>query len=115
MSFRVTDRRFGRAPSVGTVLWVLAVLAFGAGDLATTLMGLNVAGVTEVGPVAGPLFSSLGPAGVVALKLVSLVGFYGIWRLIPHPHAVGVPLGLAAVGIVVTCWNLVVIGIALPM
>jgi hypothetical protein len=91
------------------------VFTFGVGDLATTLVGFGVAGVTEVGPVAGPLLSRLGPAGAVGLKFAAFAVSYGLWRLVPRPYAVGIPLGLAVVGVGVTCWNLVVVSLALSL
>ena len=114
VAHQTTGYQFERAPSVRWSLWALALLSFGVGDLATTLAGLAIPGVTEVGPVAGLLFRAFGIPGVVTLKVGALVGFYAFWRVTPRPYAVGVPLGLVVVGITVTCWNLVVIGVAAP-
>ena len=115
VSYRTAGHGFERTPATRGSLWALALLSFGVGDLATTLVGLAIPGVTEVGPVAGPLFHGFGLAGVVALKVGALAGFYALWRVTPRPYAVGVPLGLVVVGVTVTCWNLVVISVAAPL
>lgn len=93
-------------------LWVVSVWFFGVGDLVTTVVGLQVAGATEVGPV----LSQFGRPGIyvamVALK-VAMFGFcYLLWRFVPEPHCKGAPLGLALLGVTVTAWNLVVVSLA---
>ena len=93
-------------------LWLLAVFLFGVGDLVTTSVGLASSGVSEIGPIAGPLIEQYGPGAMVALKIGAFAGFYAIWRLVPRPHSLGVPLGLAFLGGVVTLWNLLVITLA---
>ncbi len=90
-------------------LWLLAVLTFGVGDLTTTALGLGVDGVAEASPVARRLIGHGGIAALAALKgLVVAVAFLAS-RLVPHPHRVGVPLGLIALGAPVTVWNLLVV------
>ncbi len=86
-------------------LWVLALLLYGLGDLVTTTVGLGQQGIVEIGPVAGPVIDAYGTPGLVVLKCGTLAGSYAAWRVVPQPHRVGIPLGLAVVGIVVTSWN----------
>jgi hypothetical protein len=87
-------------------LWLVAVLCFGVGDVVTTSIGLGLAGVVEAHPVAGSLFQ-YPPLGVmVALKSVVFGVCYALWAWTPRPHCLGVPLGLALVGVLVTAWNL---------
>lgn len=94
-------------------LWVFALAFYGAGDLVTTLVGLHVGRATETGVVASALVEGYGVAALVPLKAGSFLLFYLLWRAVPRPHAVGVPLGLAALGVVLTAWNgLVLFGIA---
>jgi len=92
-----------------SLLWVVAVLTYGVGDLLTTGAGLRTAGIAEAGPVVASLLNWAGIVPLIVLKL-AVFGFgYGLWRLVPGPHDVGVPLGLASVGVVVTAWNLLVL------
>lgn len=96
-----------RAHSSG--LWRLAVAGFVIGDIATTLAGLSTAGVVETGPVAGPLLRQHGVAVLLVLKLAAVAVAYLAWRLLPPPHAAGIPTGLALVGAAATGWNLAVL------
>lgn len=90
-------------------LWVLTLLFFCVGDVTTTRVGLSIQGVVEAGPLVAPVVRTYGLAGMVGVKAATVGLFYGAARLLPDPHAVGVPLGLALVGVLVTGWNLVVI------
>ena len=90
-------------------LWGLAFLFFCVGDVVTTHVGLSVQGVVEVGPVVGPLLRDHGLAAMVVLKAGTVGAAYGAARLVPDPQSIGVPLGLALVGVLVTGWNLVVL------
>lgn len=92
-------------------LWVLVLLFFCVGDLATTRVGLSVQGVVEAGPLVAPVVRAYGLAGMVVVKAATVGLFYGAARLLPDPHAAGVPLGLTLVGVLVTGWNLVVLGL----
>ena len=95
-----------------STLWIAALLLYGFGDLITTTVGLAQRGIVEVGPVANPVVEAYGTPGLVVLKSATLVGSYLAWRLVPPPHRIGIPLGLAFVGIVVTGWNTAVIWVA---
>lgn len=86
-------------------LWVVTLVFFVGGDLLTTAVGLINGGVAEVGPVVGPLMQAHGLLIMLPLKVLAVGVCYGLWRLTPRPHAVGVPLGLAAFGVLVTGWN----------
>jgi hypothetical protein len=91
------------------LLWGLAVAGFVVGDAATTLAGLSTAGVVETGPLVGPLLRRHGLGVIPLVKLGTVVAGYAAWRLLPAPHAVGIPLGLALVGVAATGWNLSVL------
>ena len=93
-------------------LWILGVLAFGVGDVLTTLAGLRIDGVTEASPVAAATLDAYGFWGMVGAKLLALSLLAGFWRATPEPHAVGVPLGLALLGVIVVGWNSVVVLVA---
>ncbi|MDR5672513.1 hypothetical protein RH858_05030 [Halalkaliarchaeum sp. AArc-GB] len=94
------------------LLWLVAVAFFGIGDLVTTAIGLQLQYVVEVGPVVGEVIKIYGATAMVWLKVLVFVLCYGLWRIVPEPHRVGVPLGLAVLGVLVTLWNLVVLGMA---
>jgi hypothetical protein len=95
------ERLAGHTPE----LWTLAVAFYGVGDLVTTLFGLYGDRATEAGVVAAALVEGYGIPAVIPLKVGSLLLFYLLWRAAPRPHAVGVPLGLAALGGALTAWN----------
>ena len=92
-----------------TRLWGLALLFFCVGDVATTHVGLSTHGVVEAGPVVAPLLRDHGLAAMVLLKGLVVGVAYAVARAVPDPQSVGVPLGLALVGVLVTGWNLVVL------
>ena len=85
--------------------WHGAVAFFVVGDLATTLVGLRLRTVVEAGPVAARLVGGHGLWVILPLKLGVVAGLYALSRIVPRPHSVGVPLGLCALGVVVTVWN----------
>lgn len=90
-------------------LWVVTVLFFVGGDLVTTAVGLMRGGVAEVGPLVAPLIMEYGLLVMFPMKLLAVGVCFVLWRLTPKPHAVGVPLGLAVFGVLVTGWNVGVI------
>lgn len=90
-------------------LWAVALLGYGVGDLATTLVGLSTGRGAEAGPVAAELVAAFGLPALVVLKLSSFLAFYLSWRLLARPFRVAVPLAVAGVGVVVTGWNVVVL------
>lgn len=90
-------------------LWVVTVLFFVVGDLLTTAVGLLRGGVAEVGPLVAPLIDQHGLAIMLPTKLLAVVACLALWRATPNPYAVGVPLGLAVFGVLVTGWNVGVI------
>lgn len=92
--------------------WVTAVLFFGLGDLTTTSVGIQLSQVMEVGPVQAPLLEQFGMISVPGLKMAVFAFFYALWRLIPDPHDVTVPVALTVVGIAVTAWNSIILLIA---
>jgi hypothetical protein len=93
-------------------LWAAALGLFVVGDTATTVVGLQSGYVVEVGPVVAPVVRGHGHTAIVGLKLATTGLCYAFYRLAPAPHSVGVPLGLATLGGLVSGWNLVVIAVA---
>ncbi len=103
----------GRLQRLQPTLWLLAVASFGVGDLVTTAVGLRLSGVVEAGPLVGPLIDRYGVGSLFVLKLLTIAVSYGVWRVLPTTSRVGIPLGLAVLGIVVTGWNTVIVSTAL--
>lgn len=90
----------------GTVLW-------GAGDVATTTAGLTV-GAVERSPVGAATIAEFGLAGLLAHKLAALALFAALflcWRRFGRRTALGVPIGLALLGVGLTAWNGAVIAV----
>lgn len=103
-------------PDVGPLdhshLWLVALLTFGLGDVATTALGLGVDGVAEASPVVAPLIGQHGLVALVALKAAVFAVAFGLWTVVPRPERDGIPIGLAVIGAPVTVWNLAVVGVA---
>lgn len=93
-------------------LWVVTLVGFVGGDLLTTTVGLSGGGVVEVGPLAVHFIEWFGLGAMIPLKLLALGACLLIWRAVPEPHDVGVPLGLAVFGVLVTAWNAYVLVLA---
>lgn len=102
---RSVDRAVWRLDEWMLELWILAVVFFGLGDVVTTAVGLSVGHLVEVGPIAAPVIERYGITALVGLKLVAFAVCVAVWRWAPRPSSVGVPLGLATFGILVTGWN----------
>lgn len=96
-------------------LWVIAVLAFGIGDVVTTTIGLGMDSVHEAGPLTSLFVDRYGLASMVVVKTAVLVAFYGCWKITPRDYRVGIPLGLTILGLVVVWWNLLVKLVALQL
>jgi hypothetical protein len=86
-------------------LWVLAVLAYGVGDVGTTAIGLGIDGVVEANALLAPAVTAHGLSALVGWKLVAFGLIYAVARIVPRPYSIGCPAGLAIVGTVVTVWN----------
>lgn len=106
---RRTERSASDLPNPGSQLWVVGILFFGIGDILTTGVGLSLEGIREVGPITGSLVGQYGRGVMVPMKLLTFGGCYLLWRFLPEPHRLGVPLGLALLGVWVTTWNLMVV------
>jgi hypothetical protein len=89
--------------------WVGGILFYGVGDLTTTMVGLQRPVVVEASPVVSEFIASTGLWVMLPLKLLVFGIAYAMWVVVPRPHNVGVPLGLFALGVVLTVWNLFVL------
>ena len=86
-------------------LWAIGIVFFGVGDLATTLVGLHLQRAVEVGVLASVAYEHYGLGAMVPLKAATLAFVYLVWRMVPEPHNIGAPLGIAVLGVLVTLWN----------
>jgi hypothetical protein len=93
-------------------LWALTACFFLAGDIVTTAVGLGVPGVVESNPVTGRAVVLHGVAAMVVLKVATMLAGVAAWRALPRPYALGVPLGLATLGVTATVWNAAVVAMA---
>lgn len=92
-------------------LWLVAALAYGLGDLLTTVTILTSAThVAETNLLITVVFDALGNAGLLALKLTVLL--CGLWVSVTaithweaHHLSYGPPVILATLGTLVTAHN----------
>lgn len=108
----IGERTVEHLRSHSRVLWVVTAIGFVGGDLLTTAVGLSGGSVAEVGPLAVHFIEWFGLGAMIPLKLLALGLCLLIWRAVPKPHDVGVPLGLAVFGVLVTVWNTYVLFLA---
>lgn len=102
---RTTHQAVSLLDGATAELWLIALIGFGVGDILTTVFGLSAGHLVEVGPFVAPIINRFGIIALVGLKICAF-GIAGLlWRFTPRPHAVGVPLGLATLGTLVTGWN----------
>lgn len=94
-------------------LWTMAIAFFGVGDLLTTAIGLSFQRPVEAGPMTAIAIDHYGLQIVVPLKLLTIALAYLLWRHTPSPQDIGVPLGLATLGVLVTLWNLTILVVVL--
>lgn len=91
--------------------WIVAVLLYGVGDYVTTVLAVRRADIIEANPAVVALLSDQpGPVGFGLLKCGALVVcFLGFLSISGSRIAIGVPVGIAALGGVVTLSNTVTI------
>ena len=91
--------------------WLLAVLLYGVGDYVTTVLAVRRHEVVEANPAVVALLSEQpSPLGFAVLKCGALVVcFLGFLSISTSPIAIGVPIGIAIMGAVVTASNTVML------
>lgn len=114
-----------RLPIIGPMppshywLWILALLTWGVGDLATTIVAIETGAGYETVALWAILFAELGPLGYVANaigKLLILGAIGAVYRRFPafggldrNPFRAALPATVAAVGLWLTVTNAQVI------
>ena len=86
-------------------LWLLAFVSFVLGDLVTTAIGLEL-GLIERAPLYSGRFAGLSLLPVAfSVKIVFVAIALAAFEWLPSPGNLGIPTGLAIVGVSVTAWN----------
>lgn len=98
-------------PSDHRLIWACVGVFFVGGDLGTTGLGYLVPGVVEWNPSIATVLDTYGFLGMLPLKVIAVLGALFLYRVVPRPNDVAVPLGFAVVGMGVTAWNLVVLSL----
>ncbi|AEH37060.1 hypothetical protein [Halopiger xanaduensis] len=90
------------------VLWLLAVLFYGVGDLVTTVVGTRTDGLEEGQPLTRAIFGEQPSALQFGLfKVGVLLAFYGVFLLLPDDRFRPlVPAAILGVGIGVVVHNI---------
>jgi len=94
---------------VGSWCWVLAVALWGAGDWLTTWYSMTTGAGYESTPIIARTIAAYGHLGHAGFKLVVFVGLAVLYRILPRPFRLAVPLGVAVAGAKLTHNNLLVI------
>lgn len=103
------EHQVGRTRSRESItLWILAIVFFGVGDIVSTSVGLAM-GATEMHPFVGAMVEEYVYLAMIPLKAMAFGLCYWLWRTTPADYRIGIPLGLAILGIAVTAWNLHII------
>lgn len=96
-----------------TMLWIGAILLFGAGDIATTMFGLQLNGIVESNPLARSAFSHSQILGMVGLKAAAFGILYTGYRIMPTGTRLWIPATLNVAGGAIIMWNLYIITLVL--
>lgn len=91
--------------------WIVAILLYGVGDYVTTVVAVRRADVVEANPAVIALLSDQpSPLGFAILKIGALVVcFLGFLSISGSQIAIGVPVGIALLGAIVTVSNTMMI------
>ena len=97
---------FQSQPSTDRLLWGVAILTFGIGDVITTAMFISLEMNHEGNPLVANVIETVGLWILLPWKLV-VFGIFGLlYRATPDSISVGVPLGLSVFGAILTVWNI---------
>lgn len=94
-----------------SLLWVAALVFYGVGDTVTTVIGLHMGDIEEVGSVALAAMELGGISAFVAVKTGFITACFVTWYLVGTPGRVAIPLALVVAGVGVTGWNLLMLAL----
>jgi len=95
-----------------TLAWLIAGLLFIGGDLATTFVGIHLAGAQEAHPVGQVVLAQSPSLIVLAKAFVYGVAVVFARHFTPPRFRIWFPTALACIGALLTTWNLYIIVIA---
>lgn len=84
-------------------LWILAVLFYGIGDTATTLINI-FRGATELNPILNYLFTNYGEMGLISFKILIISCCYYVYRMSKSQSIPTVLFILGLIGVVINVW-----------
>jgi len=93
----------------GPWCWLLAVAFWGIGDWLTTAVSMRFGFGYETTPIVARTITTYGHVGHAGFKLVVFVGLAVLYRILPRPYRIAVPIGAAVAGAKLTANNVQVI------
>lgn len=108
MAYRTQYSPYTRFSSLSTdqLLWGLAIITFGIGDVVTTAVFITAEMNHEGNPLVASALYTYGLWILMPWKIAVFGIFAAIYRLVPSQISVGVPIGLTLVGTALTVWNI---------
>jgi hypothetical protein len=89
--------------------WGAALILWGLGDLITTFISMHYGFGVESTVVVNAIIQNVGHLGHVGFKMTIFAIFLVIWKTLPMPYRMAVPIGFSAAGGILTVNNLNVI------
>ncbi|WP_436923759.1 hypothetical protein [Halosimplex amylolyticum] len=103
----------GTKTDVTASTWAVALIAFGIFDVVLTTAAVGTGVAAEAHPLIREGIQRFGLVVLPVWKGILIASFYALYRATPRPYDVGVPLGLAIVGVAVGIWNVAVVVFAI--
>lgn len=101
-----------RLDSYATIVrgsWGMALIYFGVLDVFLTMIAVGFGLADEANPFVAAAIDRYTLWILPVWKVVVLGIWYQVFRTVPRPYNVGVPIGLALLGFVTICWNIAVL------
>jgi len=95
-------------------LWVLAIALYVVGDLVTTIYFIVEHGAVETHHFGSMAIDHLGLWMLVPLKFAAVGVCYAIYRIVPDPYPIGVPVGMILLGVFTSVWNTLISTVGIP-
>jgi hypothetical protein len=97
------------APDITRTYWGAALLFFGILDVLITMIAVGGGIAGEANPLVDAVIRRYSVLVLPVLKTTSIGIFYLLYRTVPSPYSIGVPLGLTVLGMAVVTWNVIVV------